>query len=68
MTLRDLPTSQRLWDRVRRGTVLAAIALASQAAVGEPRHLRREFAEGVAEVARRLCGRPDAGSSCVGGQ
>lgn len=36
------------------GTVLAAIALASQATAGEPRHFRRELAEGVAEVARHL--------------
>jgi len=36
------------------GTVLAAIALASRATAGEPRHIRRELAEGIAEVARHL--------------
>ena len=36
------------------GTVLAALALASQSASGEPRRVKRELAEGVAEVARHL--------------
>ena len=34
--------------------MLAALALASQSASGEPRRVKRELAEGVAEVARHL--------------